>query len=254
MRRSGSRMLAGCFVFLALAAPRAGRAQARPMGGMVMDTTDRRASAAADEAMNGPIAADPHMQLTPDRAPSVADSARAALRVTELRAAIGKYRDVHAAEADGYRIFLPDVPQPVYHFTNWRYGLAAVFGFDSARPTSLLYRKTPAGAFELVGAMYTAGAQASLDELDRRVPLAVAHWHQHVNWCVPPRGAQRRWAETDGGWPRFGPKSRVATREACAAVGGVFVPRMFGWMVHANVFAGDDPAAIWGGGDHAHTH
>ena len=229
-------------------------AQARPAGGMVMDTMDRRASAAADEAMNGPIAADPHLRLTPDRAPSVADSARAALRVTELRAAIAKYRDVHVAEADGYRIFLPNVPQPVYHFTNWRYGLEAVFGFDPAKPTSLLYRKSPAGAFELVGAMYTAGARASLDELDRRVPLAVAHWHQHVNWCVPPRGAQRRWAETDGGRPRFGPKSPIATPEACDAVGGVFEPRIFGWMVHASVFAGDDPAAIWGGAEHAHSH
>jgi hypothetical protein len=26
----------------------------------------------------------------------------------------------------------------------------------------------------------------------------------------------------------------------------VFHPVLFGWMLHANVFAGDDAAAIWG--------
>ncbi len=232
----------------------AGLAQGKPMAGMPRDTTDSRASAAADQAMSGPMAADAHMRMTPMRERSVADSARAALRVSELRAAIERYRDVHVAEADGYRIFLPNVPQPVYHFTNWRYALAAAFAFDPARPTSLLYRRQAGGGFELVGAMYTAAAQASLDELDRRVPLSVAHWHQHVAWCVPPRGAQQRWAETDGGVPRFGPKSPIATREACNVVGGVFLPRIFGWMVHANVFAGDDPLVIWGGEEHDHTH
>lgn len=231
----------------------AGLAQNKPMAGMPRDTTDSRARAAADMAMSGPMSADAHMHMTPARTRSVADSARAALRVSELRTAIDKYRDVHVAEADGYRIFLPNVPQPVYHFTNYRYALDAAFGFDPAKPTSLLYRKQADGGFELVGAMYTAAAQASLDELDRRVPLSVAHWHQHVAWCVPPRGARRRWAETDRGMPRFGPKSPIATREACDAVGGVFLPRIFGWMVHANVFAGDDPAVIWGAEEHGHT-
>ena len=37
-------------------------------------------------------------------------------------------------------------------------------------------------------------------------------------------------------------------------MGGRFVPRIFGWMVHAEVFAGDDPAAIWGGDEHGHGH
>jgi hypothetical protein len=239
---------------LVLGAPGTSRAQDRPMSGMPMDTTDARANAAADQAMSGPMTADAHMRMTPMRPRSVADSARAALRVSELRAAILKYSDVRVAVADGYRIFLPNVPQPIYHFTNWRHALAAAFAFDPARPTSLLYRKKAGGGFELVGAMYTAPAQASLDELDRRVPLSVAHWHQHVAWCVPPRDAQRRWAETDGGVPRFGPKSKVATREACDAVGGVFLPRIFGWMVHADVFAGDDPMVIWGGEEHDHTH
>jgi hypothetical protein len=44
----------------------------------------------------------------------------------------------------------------------------------------------------------------------------------------------------------FGPESPVATKEACDAVHGVFHPTIFGWMVHANVFAGDNPKVIWG--------
>ena len=48
------------------------------------------------------------------------------------------------------------------------------------------------------------------------------------------------------GKPVFGPRSPIATREACDAVGGRFRPRVFGWMVHANVLEGDDPAVVWG--------
>jgi len=43
----------------------------------------------------------------------------------------------------------------------------------------------------------------------------------------------------------------VAT--ACAAVGGGFVPRLFGWMVHVMAFESDDPNVIWGA-EHDHIH
>ena len=88
----------------------------------------------------------------------------------------------------------------------------------------------------------------------RRIPLSVARWHEHVNWCVPPRGQGGRWRDTLAGRPVFGPKSPVATPNACAAVGGRFLPRLFGWMVHVMAFAGDDPHVIWGAGhDHPHS-
>src|SRR5213078_2379927 len=87
-----------------------------------------------------------------------------------------RYGDVRSAEADGFRRFLPGVRQPVYHYTSWRSALAAQFRFDAVRPTSLLYKEGPRGTLVLVGAMYTAPARASFDELDRRVPLAVARW------------------------------------------------------------------------------
>src|SRR2546428_7175662 len=85
---------------------------------------------------------------------------------------------------------MPRRKQPVYRFTNWRWAIEAMFRFVPARPTSLLYREDANGHFELVGAMYTAPARTSDDDLDRRIPLSVARWHEHVNWCLPPHGAR----------------------------------------------------------------
>lgn len=218
-----------------------------------MDSTEQHATAAAQEAMSGPMPADPHMTLTPLRPGSRADSTRAAALVTAMRAALGKYRDVQVAQADGFRQFLPGVPQPVYHFTNRAWALEEMLRFDPAKPTSLLYRKQSDGSFVLVGAMYAAPGRTSLDQLDARVPLSVARWHEHVNWCVPPLGGRARWRETRDGRPVFGPKSSIATAQECAAVGGRFVPHIFGWMVHVMAFAGDDPHVIWGAG-HEHAH
>ena len=49
----------------------------------------------------------------------------------------------------------------------------------------------------------------------------------------------------------FGPQSPIATKAACDAVGGRFHAALLGWMLHANVFAGDDLGAIFGD-EHAH--
>jgi hypothetical protein len=212
------------------------------------DSIEQHATAAAQEAMSGPMPADPHMTLTPLLPGSRADSARAAALVAAMRAALDKYRDVQVAQADGFRQFLPGVPQPIYHFTNRRWALEEMLRFDAAKPTSLLYRKQSDGAFVLVGAMYAAPGHTSLDQLDARVPLSVARWHEHVNWCVPPLGRRDRWRETREGRPVFGPKSPIATAAACAAVGGRFLPHIFGWMVHVMAFSRDDPHVIWGAG------
>jgi hypothetical protein len=215
-----------------------------------MDSTDEHSDRAAHEAMSGPMAMDPHMTLTPQRPASAADSARAAGLVRQIRAALDRYRDIRAAEADGFRQFLPGVKQPTYHFTNRRWAVAEMFRFEPARPTSLLYRQNADGGFVLEGAMYTAPARSSLDELDRRIPLSVARWHEHVNWCLPPATQPARWREARDGKPVFGPKSPIATAEACTAVGGRFLPRIFGWMVHVMAFESDDPKVIWGGSEH----
>ena len=192
------------------------------------------------------IALAQHMEMTPRRPPNHADSARAARLVTDLRSAIGKYRDVRIAVDDGYRQFAPQIKdQRVYHFTNYKRALANAFRFNPGKPTSLLYRKDQNGSFVLIGAMYTAPKRYTPDKLDSRVPLSVAQWHKHNNWCFPPKGQQERWTEVRGGRPVFGPMG-VSTKADCEAAGGRFEKEVFGWMVHANVFASDDPKIIWG--------
>ncbi len=220
----------------------------------VPDSTNVQAATAANMQMGGmPMGAEhgmemshAHMHMTALRPTNARDSVRAARLASNIRVALAKYQDVHVALADGYKEFLPDVPQQVYHFTSWRNALAEAFRFDAAQPTSLLYRKGADGNFTLVGAMYTEPRRATEVDLDQRVPLSVAQWHQHVNLCVPPRGESARWAEVRDGKPVFGPASPIATDDACKAVGGHFISHLFGWMVHANVFASDDPAVIWG--------
>ncbi len=163
-------MVAACS-FGPLTACRAREAVQAPMDMSVMDSTDGHASQAVHDAMNGPMAADLHMTLTPPRPPRAADSIRAAALVREMRVALDRYRDVRAAEADGFRQFLPNVKQPVYHFTNRRWALAELFRFDATKPK----------------------------------------------------------------------------------IGGGFVPRLFGWMVHVMAFESDDPKIVWGG-EPGHTH
>jgi hypothetical protein len=196
------------------------------------------------------MAVTPWMKLTPTRPATAADSARALRVAAELRQAIAKYKDVRVAEADGYEMFAPKLNQEVYHFTStWR-SMKEAFRFDPAQPSSLLYRKPPSGGFELVGAMYHAPARTSEEKLDARVPTSIARWHAHTNFCVPKRREQARWLEAKDGKPVFGPMGGISTREQCDAVDGKFREQVFGWMVHAMVFAGDDLATIWGG-DHA---
>lgn len=192
-----------------------------------------------------------HMRMTEPRPANAADSTRAAELVKTLRSSIAKYHDVDRAVADGFKQFAPELTnQRVYHFTNYRWALRNAFRFDPARPTSLLYKKNGEGEFVLFGAMYTAPKRFSADKLHDRVPLSVAQWHKHVNWCLPKKGESKsRWLEQKNGRPVFGPLG-VATREECESAGGRFEKEVFGWMVHANVFAGDDPRAIWGDEHH----
>ena len=173
----------------------------------------------------------PHMHMTASRPGTPEDQKRAEEVVVELRAGIEKYKDYHVALEDGYRIFLPNIRQEEYHFTNYANGFQEAFTFDPARPTSLLYKKTSDGGFELVGAMYTMPRRATEEQLNERVPLSVATWHQHTNLCVPPRTAGKK-----PDWMKFGLRGSINTQQACEAAGGKFYPVVFGWMVHVYPF------------------
>jgi hypothetical protein len=199
----------------------------------VMSDADRAALAA-------------HMEMTPSRTPTAQDYARAEKIASELKAAIIKYRDVRVAEADGFQLFAPQMKnQLVYHFTKNLWAIGNQFRFNPTKPTSLLYTKDPEGNFVLVGAMYTAPKRFSAADLDERVPISVAQWHKHINWCMPVRGEQSRWTEMKNGRPIFGPLG-VSSPADCESAGGRFVKEVFGWMVHANVLLSDDPQIVWG--------
>ena len=168
----------------------------------------------------------PHIYMTAMRPGTPEDAQRASEIVAQLSRGIEKYKDYHVALNNGYKIFLPNLPQPEYHFTNYVNGFLEAFTFDPARPTSLLYKKTATG-YELVGAMYTMPKRATEDQLDKRVPLSVATWHLHTNLCMPQKD-QMRTAD----WTKFGLRGSIGTQEACDAAGGRFHPVIFGWMVH----------------------
>jgi hypothetical protein len=208
---------------------------------------DSSMAAAIDRQMSGgPFDHPDHVEHTPARAATRSDSLRARALVDSARKALAPYEDIERAKRDGFQIFAPEVGgQQVFHFNNYAWAMANEVNFDPAKPSSLLYEKTAGGRWKLVGLMYTANAESTLEELDRRVPLGMARWHRHVNFCVPATGGRERLDETRNGKPIFGPMG-VATRGECEALGGRFIPRVFGWMVHASVFAGDDPKIIWG--------
>ena len=187
---------------------------------------DKESEQAAVNEMNQMPGSSAHLHMTEMRAQNSADLRRANEIVAQLRAGMEKYKDYQVAMSDGYRIFLPNVPQPEYHFTSYKNGFMAAMRFDPSQPTSLLYRKKMDG-YELVGAMYTMPKRATEDQLNERVPLSVAMWHLHTNLCMPPKD-QRQNAD----WTKFGLRGSISTQEACDAAGGAFHPTIFGWMVH----------------------
>jgi hypothetical protein len=182
----------------------------------------------------------PHMKMTTLRDLKTGDQEKADQVVAAARQAAEKYTDYKVALADGYKIFLPNLPQKQYHFTNYRYAFEAAIQFNPDHPTSLLYEKTGDG-YKLIGVMYTAPKSSNWNDLDQRIPLSIAQWHAHINLCLPP--ADRR-SEAWGPHPKFGLAGSVTTRTDCDAAGGKFMPQIFGWMVHVYPFE-QKPEDIW---------
>jgi len=63
-----------------------------------------------------------HMTMTEMHERTAEDVQRASEIVAQLRAGIEKYRDYRVALNDGFKIFLPNIPQLEYHFTSYRNG------------------------------------------------------------------------------------------------------------------------------------
>ena len=214
-----------------------------------------------------------HMRMTPKWPRRPGDLDRAHYVADTLRRSLLPYRNYRVALAQGMRVFLPSVPQDVYHFVDLNASGEEYKGhFDLTHPGSLLYAKDQNG-YELVGAMYSAPPYFTLRDLNQLVPLSVARWHVHASICLP-RGISLNdlvWgrigadnAHTPGMLPasypqasalnhelgfmadgRFGFEGTITTASQCDAAGGHFIPQAFGWMVHVYPFTGDDLKKIF---------
>jgi hypothetical protein len=186
-----------------------------------------------------------HMQMTPLRSPNRTDSVRIVALADSIRRAIDKYRDVRVARVAGYQPLVPDREFREKHFSRWN-GAARRLTFQIDNPASLLYRKDSSSRFVLVGAMYVVPGDYTEAALDSLVPLSIARWHKHINWCIPQLNHQEDWTRRSNGDLIFGVFG-VDDRKSCEAAGGVFKPDLAGWMIHSLVFAGSDLKSVWGG-------
>ena len=188
---------------------------------------DNDTSAGAMHSMEGHMDMGPHMKMTALRPMKPGDAERAQAVVDVARKVCEKYLDYHVALNEGFKIFLPNVPQKMYHFTNYAYSFEASWHFNPEHPTSLLYEKH-GDDYKLVGVMYTAPRRFTEDQLDERIPLSLAQWHEHVNFCAAPLGRKYESLLPN---PQFGFKGSITTQEACDAAGGTFYPVVLNWMV-----------------------
>jgi hypothetical protein len=170
-----------------------------------------------------------HMCITPSRPEQPGDEERAKAVVDQVRAAIEKYKDYKKAIADGYAQLNPTVDQSQFHFNNDANAKLADTTFDPSRPTSLLYYRTPHQRFKLEGVMFTGRNDAREDELNQRIPLSIARWHKHTNFCGAPANKVKQYF---GDRPKFGMFGSIHTKDACDAEGGTFYPVVFTWMIH----------------------
>jgi hypothetical protein len=230
MRASGFLLLIFAGGVMTLAACSAD-AQQQPASSMAkmpgMGNDDMKDMGPSMAAMAG------HMYITPMRPAQSGDEEKAKAVAAQVRASIERYRDYKKALADGYVIANPEVDQPQFHFNNPANIKEAERHFDPAKPSSLLYFKTPKQHYKLEGVMFTAAPNATEDELNERIPLSIVRWHEHTNFCGAPAN---RVQEYFGKKPKFGMFGSINTAEACKTEGGTFLPHIFTWMIHVFPF------------------
>ena len=89
--------------------------------------------------------------------------------------------------------------------------------------------------------MYTDRVDATEEELNERIPLSIARWHQHINFCKTPKVQKAAYFGPDA---KFGLRGSIKSRETCEAADGEFFPHVFGWMVHVYSYE-TDPQKNW---------
>ena len=245
---------------------------AHDMNGMNMSADSGQSSnSGAMGAMGKHMMIGDHMTMTPTRPQTPADAQRGEEIIATMRRVLVRYQDSDAAVAAGYIPYMPTVPQDVYHFANRALSADEYLGDVSIeRPGALLFERKTFGGYKLVGAMYSAPANYTLDQLDAIIPLSLTHWHAHTNICLPAgvteqdvmngdvrghfrasipinpmglsfsAGTSARMRLGYMADPRFGFAGTISTAADCQALGGNFHPQIFGWMVHVYPFQSDD--------------
>ena len=246
--------------FVLLAASLAvAQTQSAPAGNLAghdmsnMNMSDSPSTPGSSEAMHSMeghhMDMGPHMKMTTLRELKPGDKEKADAVAQAARRAAERYTDYKVALADGFEIFMPNVPQKQYHFTNYHYAFENAWKFNPDHPTSLLYEKT-GDNYKLIGVMYTAPKRFTEDQLDERIPLSIAQWHAHVNLCMAPSGLRGAAFSPN---PKFGLAGSISTEEACDQAGGHFIPQVFGWMVHVYPFE-KNPQNVWSVERQMHDH
>lgn len=192
-----------------------------------------------------------HMIVTSVWAKQPGDEERANAVIAAAKAVTEHYKDYHTALAEGYVIMHPDAKQTQWHFTNDANGQEAEVRFDPSKPSALLYLHPGHGGYKLEGVMYTARVHESEEELNRRIPLSIARWHQHVNFCAAPKD---RVQEYFGPHPTFGMFGSIKTKAACDAAHGNFYPYIFNWMIHVFPYEKDYSGIFSMNDDVPHVH
>jgi hypothetical protein len=192
-----------------------------------------------------------HMIITAIRPKEPGDDEKVQAVLDQAKATMERYQDYRKAVADGYVILHPDVKQTQYHFSNDANAKQAEISFDPTKPPALLYRRMPHQMYKLEGVMYTAKLHESEEELNRRIPLSIVRWHQHVNFCAAPAD---RTNEYFGAHPTFGMFGSIKTKEACDAAHGEFYPYMFNWMIHVFPYEKDFKNIFSMNDDIPHAH
>lgn len=184
-----------------------------------------------------------HMQMSLKGDPVPGDEARAAQILAAAGEVLSRYRDVKSAVRDGYKPFFPTGRMgEEIHYTNYRYRRKEQQKVNFGQPGSILYKRTSSG-LEAVGVMYTAPVDSSPQQLDAIVPLSIATWHRHVDFCGGPRNLST--SEQFGPNARFGPQGSIHTEEDCKAAQGLWIPVVLEWMTH--VYPNEQEK--WGGMD-----
>ena len=99
--------------------------------------------------------------------------------------------------------------------------------------------------------MFTASPDATEDELNERIPLRIARWHRHINYCEAP---EDRISDYQSAHPKFGMFGSINTEEACRAERGIFHAHMFTWMIHIFPYEPDFKEVFSMNDDVAHVH